>query len=512
MRLAGPDACGLMPGDVIDTLEGKPALEQLALRLPLGSFGNDALRRDSALRTFTSSPFAPRERLHLTVRRGGGAVGCTLVPRPAAPTREPTLPTPTTTGEMACAAFGIATSVPPTRPFLFRAERHADLRPHAAGSDFGSGILRLASGRTLGWLRIPLFSANAYPAACARAWMQFRAGVGRACGDTCRAEFLGRALPRLLVEDIAVRLEWFRSARVSGTIIDITDNGGGDDWTNDVVRMLSARQLMCPATAAVRDPAAVERLDRELAGQRVCEGMSLDARARGVLKAEQAWTQQVRDDAAQPCDLGGLFHAKPTASCSLLTRKRRVPCDGWPAPPGVEKAPEGCTVFRPPGAFAKRRGLAAGPVYVLINRRTGSAAEFLAAVLRDNDAATLIGEPTAGAGCGYVDGGSPITLAQSGMTVAVPNCARFRANGTNEVDGVKPDLSVSWTVDDLSQFDSYAEKILANADALFTRRRGYSPSTATRRLEGYSRSCSSSPTSSLSCESACSSSSSERPR
>jgi hypothetical protein len=196
--------------------------------------------------------------------------------------------------------------------------------------------------------------------------------------------------------------------------------------------------------------------------------VTLDARSRRRLNDEQAWAQQVRADAAAPCDLGGLFRGEPRASCSLLTRKRRVPCDGWPAPPGVEQLPDGCTVFRAPGSSARRRALASAPVYVLINRRTGSAAELVAAVLRDNGAATLIGEPTAGAGCGYVDGGSPITLAQSGMTIATPNCARFRADGTNEVDGVSPDVSVSWTVDDLTRFDSYAEKILASAGALFT--------------------------------------------
>ncbi len=472
VRLAGPGSCGLKPGEEIDTIEGKPALEQLALRLPLGNFGNEALRRDTALRTFTSSPFAPRDRLTLTVRRGGGSVSCTLLPRTAAPRTEPPPPTSTTPGETACAAFGITPSVPPALPFLFHPGRHADLRPNApATSDLASGILRLASDRTLGWLRIPLFSIQAFPGDCASAWMQFRARLDRACGGACREEFLDRFLPQFLVEAIAARLTTFRRAGVSGTVIDLTDNGGGDDWTNDVLRMMSTRPLLCPATASVREPATVERLDRELAGQHKCEALALDAPARRVLKAEQAWTQLVRADAAQPCALGGLFRGEPPSpACSLLTRKRRVPCDGWPAPRGVTTLPEGCTVFRPHRS-AKRRALVDGPVYVLINRRTGSAAEFVAAVLRDNGAATLIGELTAGAGCGYVDGGSPIVLAQSGMTINMPNCARFRADGTNEVDGVKPDVSVAWTVDDMTQFDSYAEKILASAGTLFTRQR-----------------------------------------
>jgi hypothetical protein len=481
VRVAGPNPCGLAPGDEIDTIEGQPALEQLARRLSLGGVVNEALRRDAALRTFTGSPFAPRERLDFTVRRGGGSVRCTLVPRTAAPRRELPAPTPATTGEDACAAFGVVPGAPPTLPFLFHTEHHADLRPHApAQSDLGSGILRLAAGRSLGWLRIPLFSAAAYPVACSRAWTQFRARIDRACDDACRGEFLDRFLPRFLVETIAVRLEAFRSAGVSAVVVDVTDNGGGDDWVDDVLRMMSAGPLLCPATAFVREPSAVERLDRELADQNKCDALPLDAPAGRALTAMKAWTQMVRADAAQSCDLGGLFRGEPPSpTCSLLTRKRRASCDRSPAPAGVTKLPDGCTVFQPPGSSASGRGLVHGPVYVLINRRTGSAAEAFAAILRDNHAATLVGEPTVGAGCGYVDGGSPIVLAQSGMTVRLPNCARYRADGSNEVEGVNPDVLVPWAIDDLKQFDSYAEKILASAATLFTSQK--SPGAARRK-------------------------------
>ena len=39
-------------------------------------------------------------------------------------------------------------------------------------------------------------------------------------------------------------------------------------------------------------------------------------------------------------------------------------------------------------------------VVVTIDRDTASASELFAALLRDNDAATLIGETTHGSGCG----------------------------------------------------------------------------------------------------------------
>jgi hypothetical protein len=468
VRIAGPNPCGLKPGDEIDSIDGKPALAQLAARLGLGGIRNDALHRDAALRTWTASPFAPRDSLALTVHRGDTAVPCTLAPRAAVTEREPAAPTATTPGPLACAAFGIAPSDPPTLPFLFRPERHAELRPDpAAASDLGSGIVRLGPGRTLGWLRIPLFANEAFPATCASAWTQFRAHLQGSCDDACRDAFLDHDLPRALVATIAARLRSFRAARVSATVIDLTDNGGGVDWTSDIIRMMSPGPLVCPATAFVRDPATVKRLEGELANQRTCERPGLAPPARRALDGERAWTQAVLADAAQPCDLGDLFRGDPTGpACSLLTRKRRSPCDRPPAPPGAP-LPGACPVFqpsKPPSATGPRVD---GPVYILINRRTGSAAELFAAVLRDNTAATLIGEPTAGAGCGYIDGGGRIALERTGMTIEMPNCARYRADGTNEVDGVQPDVVVPWTVDDLSQFDSYAEKIFTQAAALF---------------------------------------------
>ncbi len=49
---------------------------------------------------------------------------------------------------------------------------------------------------------------------------------------------------------------------------------------------------------------------------------------------------------------------------------------------------------------------------------------------------------TAGAGCGYVDGGAPITLAHIGIEVRPPNCARFTRDGVNEIEGLEPDLPI----------------------------------------------------------------------
>jgi len=43
-------------------------------------------------------------------------------------------------------------------------------------------------------------------------------------------------------------------------------------------------------------------------------------------------------------------------------------------------------------------------------------------------------------GCGFVVGGPPMVLPHARLAITVPNCVRLRADGTDEVAGVNPDL------------------------------------------------------------------------
>lgn len=83
-----------------------------------------------------------------------------------------------------------------------------------------------------------------------------------------------------------------------------------------------------------------------------------------------------------------------------------------------------------------------GPLYILADHGSASATEDFIAWLVDNKAATLAGERTYGAGCGYVDGGNPFVLRVIPFTVHMPNCARYRSNGVNEVEGIAPDIAI----------------------------------------------------------------------
>ena len=107
--------------------------------------------------------------------------------------------------------------------------------------------------------------------------------------------------------------------------------------------------------------------------------------------------------------------------------------------------PAPCPVFADDSgerATLQGNGAWTGPLLILADRGTGSAAEDFVAWLQQNRIATVIGDRTAGAGCGYVDGGNPTRLSVVPVDVWMPNCARFLDDGSNEIEGIAPDLRI----------------------------------------------------------------------
>ena len=132
-------------------------------------------------------------------------------------------------------------------------------------------------------------------------------------------------------------------------------------------------------------------------------------------------------------------------SATLTRRDARIadsPCDRSAVWTGARP----CEVFRDAGeeVVLQGQGNWTGPVAILADRRTASAAEEFIGWLVDNKVASLVGEKTMGAGCGYVDGGNPVTLTAAPVTLAMPNCARFTAAGVNEIEGWTPEKALTF--------------------------------------------------------------------
>ena len=63
----------------------------------------------------------------------------------------------------------------------------------------------------------------------------------------------------------------------------------------------------------------------------------------------------------------------------------------------------------------------------------------------------MIGERTAGAGCGYVNGGTRTQFRASPFDAMMPNCARYLDNGRNEIEGLDPDIPIPMHIEDAQQ-------------------------------------------------------------
>jgi len=132
----------------------------------------------------------------------------------------------------------------------------------------------------------------------------------------------------------------------------------------------------------------------------------------------------------------------------------------------IWKGEKVCSIFGESPGTATLEGKSAwkGPLFVLADRGTGSASEDFVAWFKDNHAATILGARTAGAGCGYVNGGGRVALREIGFEVRMPNCARFLADGTNEVEGIAPDVALPLDKSDEEKITALTAAIAATRD------------------------------------------------
>lgn len=101
-----------------------------------------------------------------------------------------------------------------------------------------------------------------------------------------------------------------------------------------------------------------------------------------------------------------------------------------------------------PAWHAGEEGRYRGPLLILQDHQSASASEEFAARLRDNEAARIIGERSYGAGCGHTNGGTRLELPALGLLVRAPDCQRLRMDGSNETEGITPDVEAGWEPED----------------------------------------------------------------
>jgi hypothetical protein len=315
---------------------------------------------------------------------------------------------------------------------------------HALSNDvapeFPAGWVEVGR-RRIGVIRIGLFAVQGYPELCG----SVRAGLGLAehspCNEAC-IDRLESAEYAVMSRDLALRVRALERLGAKVLLLDITGNGGGSEWAEAAARVVSPIKLRSERRAGVRGEHWArhwERLARELR-------QAAHSAAPADLAQLEDWARQAdraQADALTPCPALPFWTGHRPDCEWLAPAFYATGLLGEADAARLHQKPWGPLVFSP-AQYDFEESVWHGALVVLVDGGTGSAAEEFTAVLQDNGAALVMGAPTAGAGCGHTDGGTPVTLTHSHGILELPDCVRIRRDGTNEVRGIEPDVLIGF--------------------------------------------------------------------
>ncbi len=289
-------------------------------------------------------------------------------------------------------------------------------------------------GQRVAILRIERFAPPA--AECAAALTGLQIKQSDACDEKCEARVRLR-IDELFVAGMERRFRALESRQPNLLLVDLATNGGGDDSTIALARMLSA-DAPTPAIAHMRS----ERVQKYLTELQA----SLEKAAKRAARADRPLFERASvsikaavKDASLACDRSPLWRGDPI-SCSGLVRGPFYA--GGLVDRAVIAHSEDSELISSNSRYSFTPGLWSRPVAILVDGNTASAAELIAAMLQDARRALVIGSPTFGAGCGWMLPPQPTILPRSGGRLEMPDCSRFRADGRNEVEGITPDVLI----------------------------------------------------------------------
>ena len=306
---------------------------------------------------------------------------------------------------------------------------------------FTAGVVE-AAGRRVGLLQVPLFSHQGLPALCDRLLMQAKLTPDSPCDEAC-ATRLRTLAEAAFVDGLRTQLEAVAAERPDVLLVDVAGNGGGDDSSVVLAKLVTDKPVRRPPAGLIRAEATAKEL-----GDRLTEVDAGLRRSRGAERAALARfgaaLRNAQAAARVPCDRAPLWRGEPIACTAIVME----PVYEGPLPgPGAPR-PAWVSVAAPQARFPAVTPVWRGPLLVLTDEGSGSSSELFAAMLQDAGAAVIVGAHTGGAGCGHMTSAGPVRLWNSGAQVSMPDCLRLRADGTNEVAGVAPDVPVGFLAGD----------------------------------------------------------------
>lgn len=313
-----------------------------------------------------------------------------------------------------------------------------------ASAPFRAGIVQGPGGERVGVLRIAAFGEDRYAAACETVWNARAAVEATPCDGDCQ-DAIWEGVSRSLVASLAATLERIEAAGARSLIVDVTGNGGGSGLADALARELTPVALQGGPVGIIRHPHPLTSLRQQDSVLSAELGRSdLAVAQRSMLESARARISATIREVETPCDLSGMWKGEPV-SCRQLVVDGSYSTGVLPYARTEDLAGlrDPSSLFHP-ASYGYREGVYTGRVIVVMDHGSASATEQFAALLRDNNAATIMGERSYGAGCGYTNGGVRLELASVQMTLRAPDCARLRASGENERAGIEPDVPLAW--------------------------------------------------------------------
>lgn len=343
-----------------------------------------------------------------------------------------------------CAALGYAPDARVSFSLPFESLPGFTLDSDGISQAFRSGILATSNGIRIGIVRIKSFSRTHYPPSCLLAWSKARATQQK--DDAALRETVEAINDDGWYAALAAQLKHLAEQHATLILVDIGNNNGGSDSGDIATRLFTDKPVHSSPLLVSQSPAGDAYLEEQVASLRKGLESNPNGEAERALRESLALFQSTRDSLHKPsCDLTWVWRRQQDWNAGGCHRLVGAGSAGGPLdvlPSGAYGNSKAAEHLHWPIQMDNHWGAWNGPVYVLTNSRTFSAAEMFAATMQNNGIAKIVGERTGGDGCGFMSEAKPITLPHSRIRVRMPNCVRLRADGTDEVAGIWPDLPV----------------------------------------------------------------------
>jgi hypothetical protein len=304
--------------------------------------------------------------------------------------------------------------------------------------EFPAGMLQ-AAGRRIGVVKIGLFSPKGHPELCEAALAALKIAPKETCDDACADRIEAWAAKRM-TQNLMAEIRALRAAGAVILLVDLVGNGGGSEWAEAAARIVSPVRLKSNRVNFVRGKhwaAAFSKMEAELRAA----ARDADGHDQPLLLELATAVAGRRREAEISCDSEPIWQGM-RPKCQWLGEGFFSSGLMDSADPAELRGKSWASLVFTPMQYPFEEEVWRGPLIVLVDGATGSAAEQFAALLQDNRVALVMGAPTAGAGCGHTNGGTPTTLKNSRATLELPDCVRLRKDGSNEVMGIQPDVLV----------------------------------------------------------------------